>query len=234
MYLTENQVREIEIPNKTDTYEPVSNSFIINLIKEISNDYQYELMNVNYKSTKNRNVVVGIFTFDGYDEDMGMQMAFINSYDKSRSVKIATGATIFVCENGMISNAEELFSRKHMGTIKDELMDMIDDSFKKMSENYHKLTDFKDAARNTNISITEMFRIIGNLYFSTELLSSRQLTFLKNQFYDKNFGIFNDRTSIWNIYNWITEIYKKESAVNHINKHIKLHNYFDNLLPNYL
>lgn len=233
MYLTESQVTAIRLPDKTDTYEPVGNSFIINLIREISGDYQYEINNVEYKAARGGEIIVGIFTFDGYDDDMGMQMAFTNSYDKSRKVTIATGATVFICSNGMIS-AEEVFSRKHTGSVRDEIMEMIDIHFGKMHDNYHKLIDFKDAARNTNISVTEMFKIIGDMYFSTELVSSRQISALKEQFYDKNFGVFSERTNIWNIYNWITEIYKKESAVNHINKHIKLHNYFDNLLPNYL
>jgi len=232
MNLTENQVINIPVPIRTETYEPVANEFLIKLIKEISGDYSYDLAEANYKAARGGEVVVGTYTFFSDDDDMGMQIAFSNSYDKSRKVTLASGATVFICTNGMI-NAEEVFTRKHTGTVRDDLIEMIEVHINKMKNNFNSLVDFKDSSRRVDMSINEMFKIVGNMFFSSELLSIRQLSSLKEQFYDRNFGILGERTTLWNIYNWITETYKKEHPSTYIQKHIKLHNHFTNLLNEY-
>lgn len=233
MYLTEQQVQSIPVPVKTDTYEPVSNRFLIELIKEISGDYGYEAVNKEYKASKGGEVVLGIFNFESDDLDMGLQMAFLNSYDKSRSVTIATGAIVFVCANGMVS-AEEVFKRKHTGSVRDEIMETIEVQVAKMRNDFDELVSFKETIKNVSIPIEEMYRLSGDLFFTTELISTRHLSELKNQFSDRNFGVIGERVSLWNIYNWMTELFKKEQPVNHISKHIKLHNYFNSILPKYL
>lgn len=233
MNLTENQVISINVPRRTETYEPVPNKFLIDLIREISGDYGYIVSESKYKVARGGEIVVGTFTFHSYDDDMGMQIAFSNSYDKSRKVTLASGAEVFVCTNGMI-NAEEIFTRKHTGTVKDDLMDMIEIHIQKMQSNYNNLVDFKDIVKRIDLSINEMFKIIGDMYFSTDMLSIRQISALKEQFYDKNFGILGDRTTLWNIYNWITETYKKEHPSTYIQKHVKLHNHFNKLLNEYI
>lgn len=233
MRLTENQIINIPLPEKTDTYEPVANKFLINLIEEISKDYNYDIYNKEYKASKGGEVVVGIFSFRGYDEDMGLQMAFLNSYDKSRSVTIATGANVFICSNGMIS-AEEIFKRKHTGTVRDEIMVTIENQIVRMRDNFDDLIEFKNTVRNISISVEEMFRLSGDLFFSTDIISTRDLSELKNQFSEKNFGVIGERVSLWQIYNWFTEIFKKTNSVDHINRHIRFHNYFNSILPKYL
>jgi hypothetical protein len=223
----------IPLPMQTDTYEPVANKFLIDLIREISGDYGYELDNKEYKIARGGEVTVGIFSFSGYDTDMGLQIGFLNSYDRSRSVAICTGAKIHICTNSMI-NAEEVFKRKHTGTVRDEIMVTIEDQIVKMRDNYDNLVDFKDRIKLISISIEEMFRLSGDLFFSTELISTRDLSELKNQFHDKNFGVMGERVSLWQVYNWFTEIFKKTNSNDHINRHIRFHNYFNSILPKYL
>jgi hypothetical protein len=233
MRLTENQVMAIPLPMKTETYEPVANKFLIDLIKEISGDYGYEINTVEYKAAKNGEVVLGTYSFNSMDNDMGAQMAFLNSYDRSRKVTLCSGAVVFVCTNGMI-NAEEIFTRKHTGTVRDEIMVTIEDQIVKMRDNFDDLVEFKDTIRRVTISVEEMFRLSGDLFFSTELISTRDLSELKNQFHDKNFGVIGERVSLWQIYNWFTEMFKKTNSTNHIDRHIRFHNYFNSILPKYL
>ncbi|NCC41617.1 MAG: DUF932 domain-containing protein, partial [Gammaproteobacteria bacterium] len=219
--------------DKTETYEPVPNKFLIELIKETSGDYGYEISSVEYKASKGGNIVLGTFSFEGIDEDMGAQMAFLNSYDKSRRVTIATGAVIFVCTNGMI-NAEEVFVRKHTGSVRDDVMDTIENQILRMRDNYDDLISFKETTKLVSISIEEMYRLSGDLFFSTELVSSQDLSKLKKQFSDKNFGITGERVNLFQIYNWFTEIFKETNSMDHIQRHIKFHNYFNSVLPKYL
>ena len=96
-YITLEELKDIPLPQKTETYQPVSHYDLAvnlaNVARDLLTDYNY------YKSrfgiARHGNQMFGIHTFSSNNDSLGLTIGFRNSYDKSMSVGIAIGATVF-------------------------------------------------------------------------------------------------------------------------------------------
>jgi hypothetical protein len=68
------------------------------------------------------------------------------------------------------------------------------------------------------------------MFFEEELINSTQLNIIKREIKSSTFGVFNEKISLWQIYNWVTESYKTEHPASFLDKHVEFHNYFESKL----
>lgn len=98
-HINREELFAIPLPAETDSYTPVSNKFILDTIDYMAKTMGLSLKAERFDSAKQGNMVVGNLNYEGTDPDMGLKIAFKNSYDKSRSFSIAAGSTVWVCLN---------------------------------------------------------------------------------------------------------------------------------------
>jgi hypothetical protein len=233
--VTVEELKEIELPEKTDSYQPVSHVDFIDNVKSIASKMlpTRSLDSERYGTAREGNQLFGTMTFKNIAEegmtlsemtdDIGLSIGIRNSYDKSMSLGLAVGATVFVCENLMITG-EVTVMRKHQGAILDELSTLI---FKALNDAENKFTTLhadSQAMKDIYISNNDAYSMMGRLY-GHGVISERQLPVVKNEWKKPSHEVFNTGTA-WTLYNAGTEALKKTAPMHRMNKQIMLHNTF--------
>lgn len=166
----------------------------------------------------------------GSNDDMEMKrtFAFMNSYNKLRSITFASGAVVAVCTNGMFWGDETNFKRRHHANIWEDVYSAVDRQIDIMNTNYSKLRAFKTQSEQDLVFHNNIAALAGRLYFD-DVLSPRMLSTLRNELKDsENFGFGVDdagrynRGNMWAFYNNCTEALKRSSAMDYIGRHSRL------------
>lgn len=231
--VTEEDLIRIPVPQETETYAPVSNQLLLTKVREIAGDYGYYPAQEIFHTAKNGNVMTGVINFNGFDNEMRMSLGVINSYDKSKSLGVGVGASVIVCTNGMF-RADIVEMRKHTGSILFDLEGILERQVIKMKHEYDSMIDFRDSSKNIKIDRIITSHLLGEMFFEEELITSTQLSIVKKQINDSTFGVFNEKLTLWQIYNWVTEAYKIEHPSSFLSKHVEFHNYFENKMAEYV
>ena len=95
-------LKDVPLPKETKSYKPVSHYDLTMNIRAVAGDmlHDYHFSNGMYALTKDGNRMFGVHVYQTDEpSDMGLSIGLRNSYDKSMSVGVAIGASIFVCDN---------------------------------------------------------------------------------------------------------------------------------------
>ena len=230
-YTSREDICGLTPPNETKSYAPVSHEYLITQIMNNINEHDLMLRNEEYRIDKWGNKLTGVFQFDDPNNEYGLQLAIINSYDKSRSVASAIGGNVFVCMNGMITG-EHVFKRKHTGNVLIEIKDHIKLSFDKMLIERANLDEFIETSKKYKMSRNLVYDILGEFFIERNLLNTPQLNIVKKGLNEgsKGFKKLEDCISSWDLYNHITEALKTCNSNDYVKKHIELHTYFSDLI----
>lgn len=224
--MTEEQIRQIPIPDATNTYAPVSHSNIIDAVQENLDKSGLSIVNKTYNGNGNGEQLIGMYRVNQGNEEMGMMIAFRNSYDKSMACGFAAGTEIFVCSNGMITGEISMY-RKHTGTVINEIDNKIIQSINSL-ENYFNILNYdRENMKNIEINKRVTAELLGRMYIEENLINSTQLNIIKRELISPTFEEFNN-SSAWDFYNHCTYSLKKSSAMNMMQDHINIHEFFKN------
>ena len=228
----EKEVVSVPVPESTKTYKAVSNAQVINLVKDHTRRFGYEISETQYRMNRGGNQMSGIYKLNTEDPEMSMMLGFYNSYDKSKTFGIGSGALVNICYNGMIM-ADFVTMRKHMGSINDELDFMIFNAVRSVAEQFEKSQEEKLFFMSKPIEdMDTLHQLIGEMYLTEEILAATQLSALSKNISnpDNHFHIIDNKQivegkTMWDMYNLVTESYKSETAIEFVDKHVKFHNY---------
>lgn len=194
---------DTEVPQQTKTYQPISHSDLLDLIDERLSIDGYTIIRrpvqQNIKGT--RIAATFIVSRDDHD-DMTMMLAVTNSYDKSLAIKLASGASVFVCENGMIVGDVVAF-RKHTSNMLNDLTEMID----KVIINLHSVWErtISDVAQMKEVSMTDekTAELYGRLYIIDKVMTSVELNKAVKELRKPTFSDFVPK-NMWSSYSHVT------------------------------
>jgi hypothetical protein len=226
------KVISVPVPKDTETYRAVPHSQIISLVKEHSQKFGYQISDTRYRMNRDGRVMSGLYKLETGDKEMSMMLGFYNSYDKSKRFGIGSGAIVNICYNGMIM-AEYSMMRKHTGTIKEEMDEMIYNAILSVRPQFEEAQEEKLFFSQQPVDdISQVYELIGELYLTEDLLAANQLSALKRAASDPNnyFRVLNENklipgVNMWNMYNLVTEVYKNETAVEFVDKHVGFHSF---------
>lgn len=227
------------MPWSNDTYTPISNRFIMDLIGDKINGMGLTVRNEDYRTsvTKEGRIkgVIGGFNIVTPDENYGQRVMFRNSYDKSMSFAIVVGTIVMVCENGCISGDYQ-YRRIHRGVItgdtsttQEDIVDNINGSFQYLETAFTRITGQLDELKHFEISPDETYKILGELFFKQEVISITQMSIIKRELaQSNNFRHINDTDfTAYDLYNHITESLKISPANSYIKNHVDTHKLFE-------
>src|SRR6478609_5703328 len=101
------------VPEKTRTYIPFSHERVIDLTLEGIEKAGFKLDKELYSSVKEGVVATGKYVIKNVaDEEMQLQIAWLNSYNKSKRLTWGIGGVVRICMNGMISADMGAFKKK--------------------------------------------------------------------------------------------------------------------------
>jgi hypothetical protein len=227
-YMTEQELRNIPLPNHGGKYAVISHGDIIDETKRQLLAAGFNINNELYKTSLDGQIAQGVYHLEyGFDADMGLMFAWSNSYNKQQRFKCAAGAQVFICMNGVVSGDMSNFNRKHMG--KNAMQDAISSIQNQISNAkvyYNNLVQDKDMLKNIILSPRDKGSILGELFANDEILTLTQVGIVKREL-DKPTHTYNaDGNSAWSMYNYITFALKESHPGHYINDHQKVHQYF--------
>ena len=159
----------------------------------------------------------------GSDRELGMRLAFRNSYDKSMSVAFVAGAMAWICSNGMISG-EINFMRKHTGSVVHELDTKIVDTINQLEAHFLRMVEHTKVMKKIFVNKRVSAELAGRLFIEEEIITSQQLSIVKKEILEPSHKDFTD-DSLWSFYNHTTEALKKSHPTTYINQHKALHEF---------
>ena len=158
-----------------------------------------------------------------------------SSYDKTMSSGIAIGGRVVVCSNLMFVG-DITYMRKHTKNSIDDIINQMDNAIKEQVVEYHETQLAIKRFKNINIKHKVGNYLLGNL-FGNRLINGGQLLTASNcwnnLYYHQQFmqncdnvlGNEIDKT-LWVLYNCITEGLKKNTPMNMMTQHKKVHDAF--------
>ena len=227
--VTRAELLKVPLPLATTSYSPVPHAIILDELSELLYKRSLNITNETFRADAQGNKMTGMFRVDQGSDDMGFMIAFKNSYDRSMSVGFAAGAQVFVCENGAVSG-EITMMRRHTGNVVGELLDKINYTIDHMESSFNSI--LKDSKRMKEIELTDnsIAESVGRMFMNENLITSAQLSIIKQQFNKSSFEEFLDKNA-WSFYNWCTLALKESHSSTMIQDHINLHRFFnDNII----
>jgi len=217
---------EIELPLATSTYKPVSHKDMYEQTRDLLDKSGIIIDSEHMKSNeKGTQLITTMDIRHPGVEDIGMRIAYRNSYDKSMSVGYVAGANVWICSNGMMSG-ELSFKRKHTGSVVKDLKDTIIDTIEQLDDNFIKLYKHSNRMKEIELSKRATSELIGRFYIEEDLVTSTQLNIIKRQLDDPAYSEFSSPT-LWSLYNHATYAFKEASPMMYIKQHTKLHDFIE-------
>jgi len=218
------ELANIPLPQRTDSYQPVPHAELVRMIETIGRDILtvYRFDREDYGLARDGRQLFGTHTYRvSEDDQMGLTIGFRNSYDKSLSVGLAVGASVFVCDN--LAFAGDLtVMRKHTANVLTDLEDMVIATIFRCRKNYRQISTDAESMADFHLDDDDAFRMLG-LLFGKGVLTPRQLPIVKREWMKPTYPDFEPR-NLWSFYNACTEGLKGSPPARIMEKHIQLHN----------
>lgn len=218
---------KIKLPEKTESYSPISHQEVIDLVVERSEKLisgytlKDQSFGVSPKSGENfGNRMFGVMTFNDDSSDMGLAIGVRNSYDQSLSVGVALGSKVFVCDNLMFVG-DVVVARKHTGDIFNQLSLKIDSALSKAPQNHEQIRRDAELMREIPIEDSEAMMMMG-LAYGKDILKPRQLLRARRCWEKPPQEDFEER-NLWSLYNAFTEALKSSCPSTVMETHIEAH-----------
>ena len=222
-YCSLDDLRMIPLPNETRTYKPVSHYDLAVNLGEVSGGLLrgYELDKAQYGLAREGQQMFAVHTYrNGTSSSMGLSIGFRNSYDKSMSVGIAIGATVFVCDN-LALTGEIAIMRKHTQNVWNDLEELTITTIYRSQHNFTRIVEDAEEMRGRYLGNDDAFRLLGLLY-GNDVITPRQIPVVKKEWLNPTHEAFGER-SAWSFYNACTEALKSSPPNKIMEKHISLH-----------
>ena len=221
-YATLEELREIPVPEETPTYKPVSHYDLAKNLAEVSGTLlrDYELERSQYGLARDGAQLFGVHTYRNGSESMGLSIGFRNSYDKSMSVGIAIGASVFVCDN-LALTGEIAIARKHTSNVWNDLEELTITTIYRSQHNFTRIVEDAQVMQGQHLTDNDAYRLIGLMY-GNGIITPRQLPVVKKEWLTPSHEEFEDR-NVWNFYQAVTEALKGSPPNKVMERHIALH-----------
>lgn len=216
------------LPEKTDSYTPISHKVIDENTRIILADMGFKLTTTKYNSSTDGMLGQCQYNIEyGNDPDMGLMVAWQNSYNKLVSFKYAVGAHVMVCSNGCVSGDLGAYKRKHTGTADHEAFEIIKNYLYSAKSIFEQLVDDKEHLKKIELTPTRMAELMGKMFIEKEIITSTQINIMKRELYEPSYDYGVPITTAWGLYNMATHAFKEDSPRSWMKRHIDLHGFFN-------
>lgn len=221
------QVIAQPLPQKTSTYVPMSNKDLIDLVEHKAREITgFDLSSRHFVLGAKGAQLFGAVSLKTGDGDRCAFLGFANSYDKSLSIRIVSGAQIMVCSNMCISGSDFTSSRKHTTNMAQEIGGLVHSAVTAATENYEAIGNTLDEWKAREVTWKRGAEILG-LGFFDGIMSPRQASIAVSDWRNAKNGEprhqeFKDPT-LYSLYNCITEGLKNGPAASVTDRYREAH-----------
>jgi hypothetical protein len=218
----------IELPKETNTYKPIAHHDLANNAVSIGNDLlkDYTYQSSQHAVAKDGQSYFGIYTFVNKNNTqenhdlLNYNIAIRNSYDKSMSIGVAMGATVFVCDNLALTGDIHVM-RKHTRNVSNDLEEMLITNIYKSQNNFLDICKDRTVMNDAKLTDNDAYKLMGTM-FGEGIIKPRQLSQTLREWRKPPYEEFEKR-NVWSLYNAMTSSLKSTPPNKIMEKHIALH-----------
>lgn len=162
----------IPLPEKTKTYQPVANEELWNMLKRTASTKGLQLGVPQMGITAGGQRLFGVADItnqDHLDNEVRLTIGFRNSYNKSLSVGVCFGSTVFVCDNmcfsGYTSEGQEAVGqvhKRHSLDVFDSLQIRLEEAMGQFDVFKSYQNDFYNRLKEQELTDAEALEVIHN------------------------------------------------------------------------
>ena len=219
---TMDQLANIPLPKETKSYKPVGHAELAKMLAKMATNLlpEFELVNTQFGLARDGAKMFGVHTFKNGDSALGLSIGFRNSYDRSLSVGIAVGASVFVCDNLMLTGDLTVL-RKHTANVHADIDSLALSAIYKSRSAFNQIKADAEAMKQVAMSDDEAYRMLGLIY-GRGIINPRQIPVVKNEWLKPSHDAFEDR-NLWSFYNAVTESLKTSPPQSILERHLAIH-----------
>lgn len=155
------------VPPRTSSYEPVPHRHLVERARRhFTSALGCRVLAEGYGLARDGAQMFGVIRFEapGGTEPWGPVVGLRNSYDKSLSVGVATGACVFVCDNLAFSGSSLTVLRRHPNRVLTDLEGLLTEAATGAAEHYRILSLELASLQGVPLSLDRGFAELGVLY----------------------------------------------------------------------
>lgn len=197
------QLKEVETPNGTDSFQPIPHAHLVERTRKAIGDAGFTIEHEEHATARNDLRYFGGFAITGRDitgDDRKLVVGLRNSNDKSFAASICLGTSMMVCENLCFSSDIKL-SRRHTTHIEGDIPRVLSNAVAKATEHWAKFTERIEAYKSAEVENVE--RMVVNLV-DAKALPARDIYKTVEEFRNPRHAEFKGG-SYWTLYNAVTE-----------------------------
>ena len=147
------QLATIPAPRATATWRPVKHIDVVQAIEERAAKVGWTITKQTFGVSRSLDKMFGVMTITRREyPDYTQMIGFRTSNDKSIALKVAAGASVFVCEN-MVVRAELCVDRKHTSGL--NLGHTVDRAFQRLDFEFDRLEGSISSMKETETTDTD-------------------------------------------------------------------------------
>lgn len=230
-YASYQEVVGVPIPKATTSYAPISNRDLIDLIEHKAQEITgFEVANRQFVLGAKGNQMFGSVALKTGDSDRNALLGFANSYDKTLSVRIVSGASIMVCSNMCISGSDFTSRRKHTRGVVQEIEGLVTRAVESATDNYQAVAGQLDSWKSQEMSWERGAETLGRAFFDG-VMTSRQMSIAMGDWKGAKNGRPRHREfsepTMYSLYNCVTEGLKNGPASGVADRYREAHSWME-------
>lgn len=216
------QLCEVPLPAKTDSYTPVPHKILIDTVRERLDAKGLRIVHEGYQINGKGEQMFGHFSVNVEGAlEQNMSIGFRNSYDKSLAVGLVSGSRVIVCSNLMFEGDIKML-RKHTVNVFHDMEGIVTQAVDGCRRSFDNILEATSEWKEIPLKSQEMAEIAGRMFITEDIINSTQLNILKREINGSQF--FKGET-VWDFYNHCTEALKASHPSEIMQKHLALHTY---------
>lgn len=222
------EVLSVPVPEKTKTYHPVAHGELIEFVRtRVDSILGLSIRKEEYGLSRKDQQMFGVMTLETGNNDNGLAIGLRNSYDKSLSVGLSSGAQVFVCDNLCFSGSGMVVLRKHTLNVWRDIALSVDKALRESEQAYVKMNDQLIDMQAKPVNLDQGYEIIGRA-LGYEILKPQQATVALGDWREPRHEEFSER-NMYSLYNCFTEGLKRGTAGGTMDRHALVHEFFESI-----
>tara|TARA_R100000008_G_C3579817_1_gene167698 strand:- start:396 stop:1121 length:726 start_codon:yes stop_codon:yes gene_type:complete len=208
--ITFGEATAIDLPEATKSYQPVSNRYLINAVTDSIEGHGLILDTMELACSTDGQKLFGCAKIKHENEELAPAICFRNSYDKSMSVGLASGAKVFVCDNLQIQGSSFTKLRKHTTNVMDDVEWLVKEAVASIVPDFEKELQTIEDMEFRYITLEQGYQFLG-LLRGLDILNSKCFNIALKEWKKPQHECFPSN-NLWSLYNACTEGLKGSNA----------------------
>jgi len=205
---TEEFIRRLPGPARTDTWNPLPHRDVISALESAVNDAGLVVADKQYTLARHGNQMFGVWRFENGEAER-LVMGFRSSLDKTLAVGICAGRYVMNCSNLMFYGDKFIEFRKHSGLLEyGQLQELAVRALPKLKEDAYNFEVWLDALAEIGLAEPEMKMLTYDAVVAGVLPGSKVLA-LDNVIAETD----SYRDNLWGWYQAQTELWRGQSLM---------------------